>query len=264
MISAFFIRRPIFACVIAIVIMLGGVLALNTLSISQYPEIAPPTIQISASYPGADAQTVENSVTKIIEQGMTGLDNLDYMTATSTSTGQAEITLTFTNKANPDTAQMQVQNKLQLVTALLPSMVQSTGLTVTKSSSDFPMVIGFVSTDGRMTEADLSDYVKSALNDTLKRVEGVGNTQLFGCRLCHADLARPGQARQICPDASRCGGRDPIPEYASLRGSTRWPARTDRAAAQRHGYGAKSSANAGAVSQYYPQEYRRRLAGAHQ
>jgi multidrug efflux pump len=180
MISAFFIRRPIFACVIAIVIMLGGVLALNTLSISQYPEIAPPTIQISASYPGADAQTVENSVTKIIEQGMTGLDNLDYMTATSTSTGQAEITLTFTNKANPDTAQMQVQNKLQLVTALLPSMVQSTGLTVTKSSSDFPMVIGFVSTDGRMTEADLSDYVKSALNDTLKRVEGVGNTQLFG------------------------------------------------------------------------------------
>ena len=180
MISAFFIDRPIFACVIAIVVMLGGLLALTGLPVSQYPEIAPPTIQITAAYPGADARTVENSVTKIIEQGMTGLDHLDYMTSTSTSTGQADITLTFTNAANPDVAQMQVQNKLQLVTALLPTMVQSNGLTVTKSSSAFLMVVGFVSTDGKMTATDLSDYVKSALNDTLKRVEGVGNTQLFG------------------------------------------------------------------------------------
>jgi len=180
MLSAFFINRPIFAWVIAIVIMLGGALALNRLSISQYPDIAPPTIQITASYPGADGQTVENSVTKVIEQGMTGLDNLDYMTATSTSTGQAEITLTFTTKANPDVAQMQVQNKLQLVTSLLPAMVQSTGLTVTKSSAGFLMVVGFVSTDGKMTDTDLSDYVKSTLNDTLKRIEGVSNTQLFG------------------------------------------------------------------------------------
>ncbi|MGP9812654.1 efflux RND transporter permease subunit [Rhodopseudomonas sp. NSM] len=180
MISAFFIRRPIFAWVIAIVIMLGGLLALTTLPVSQYPEIAPPTIQISASYPGADAQTVENSVTKVIEQGMTGLDNLDYMTASSTSSGQAEITLTFTNKANPDVAQMQVQNKLQLVTALLPSIVQTTGLSVTKSTNGFLMVVGFVSTNGKMSETDIADYVKSSLNDTLKRVEGVGNTQLFG------------------------------------------------------------------------------------
>ncbi|TRL27088.1 efflux RND transporter permease subunit [Methylosinus sporium] len=178
--SAFFIVRPIFASVIAIVVMLGGLLALAGLPVSQYPEIAPPTIQITATYPGADARTVENSVTKIIEQGMTGLDHLDYMTSTSTSTGQADITLTFTNAANPDVAQMQVQNKLQLVTALLPTMVQSNGLTVTKSSSAFLMVVGFVSTDGRMTDTDLSDYVKSALNDTLKRVEGVGATQLFG------------------------------------------------------------------------------------
>ncbi|MBU3886739.1 efflux RND transporter permease subunit, partial [Methylosinus sp. KRF6] len=178
--SAFFIVRPIFACVIAIVVMLGGLLALIGLPVSQYPEIAPPTIQITATYPGADARTVENSVTKIIEQGMTGLDHLDYMTSTSTSTGQADITLTFTNAANSDVAQMQVQNKLQLVTALLPTMVQSNGLTVTKSSSAFLMVVGFVSTDGRMTDTDLSDYVKSALNDTLKRVDGVGNTQLFG------------------------------------------------------------------------------------
>jgi len=179
-ISAFFIARPIFASVIAIVVMLGGLLALIGLPVSQYPEIAPPTIQITANYPGADARTVENSVTKIIEQGMTGLDHLDYMTSTSTSTGQADITLTFTNAANSDVAQMQAQNKLQLVTALLPTMVQSNGLTVTKSSSAFLMVVGFVSTDGKMTGTDLSDYVKSALNDTLKRVEGVGNTQLFG------------------------------------------------------------------------------------
>ncbi|TRL35556.1 efflux RND transporter permease subunit [Methylosinus sporium] len=178
--SAFFIARPIFASVIAIVVMLGGLLALIGLPVSQYPEIAPPTIQITATYPGADARTVENSVTKIIEQGMTGLDHLDYMTSTSTSTGQADITLTFTNAANPDVAQMQVQNKLQLVTALLPTMVQSNGLTVTKSSNAFLMVVGFVSTDGKMTGTDLSDYVKSALNDTLKRVEGVGATQLFG------------------------------------------------------------------------------------
>ncbi|WP_315767944.1 MULTISPECIES: efflux RND transporter permease subunit [unclassified Bradyrhizobium] len=222
MISAFFINRPIFAWVIAIGIMLGGLLALNTLSVSQYPEIAPPSIQISASYPGADAQTVENSVTKIIEQGMTGLDNLDYMTASSTSTGQAEITLTFTNRANPDVAQMQVQNKLQLVTALLPAMVQTTGLTVTKSSSGFLMVIGFVSTDGRMSETDLSDYVKSSLNDALKRVEGVGNTQLFGggyamriwldpdklvkYALIPADVAAAIQAQNTQVSAGQLGG----------------------------------------------------------
>ncbi|WP_161915088.1 efflux RND transporter permease subunit [Methylosinus sp. C49] len=194
--SAFFIVRPIFASVIAIVVMLGGLLALIGLQVSQYPEIAPPTIQITATYPGADARTVENSVTKIIEQGMTGLDHLDYMTSTSTSTGQADITLTFTNAANPDVAQMQVQNKLQLITALLPTMVQSNGLTVTKSSSAFLMVVGFASTDGKMTGTDLSDYVKSALNDTLKRVEGVGNTQLFGA----------GYAMRIWLDPDRLAG----------------------------------------------------------
>ncbi|MBS0247823.1 MAG: efflux RND transporter permease subunit [Proteobacteria bacterium] len=222
MTSAFFINRPIFAWVIAIVIMLSGLLAVSTLSISQYPEIAPPSIQISANYPGADAQTVENSVTKIIEQGMTGLDNLDYMTASSTSSGQADITLTFTNRANPDVAQMQVQNKLQLVTALLPSIVQTGGLTVTKSSSAFLMVVGFVSTDGRMSETDLSDYVKNSLNDTLKRVDGVGNTQLFGAgyamriwldpdkllkyALTPADIAAAIQAQNTQVSAGQLGG----------------------------------------------------------
>jgi len=178
--SNFFINRPNFAWVIAIVIMLGGLLALNSLSISQYPQIAPTTVRISATYPGADAETVENSVTKIIEQGMTGIDNLDYMTATSTSTGNASLTLTFTSSADADVAQMQVQNKLQLVTSQLPQIVQSTGITVTKSSDSFLMVIGFVSTDGKMNATDLADYVESTLNDTLKRVDGVGETQMFG------------------------------------------------------------------------------------
>ncbi|OHV89127.1 efflux RND transporter permease subunit [Mesorhizobium sp. ORS 3428] len=178
--STFFINRPIFAWVIAIVIMLGGLLALRSLPISQYPQIAPTTVNISASYPGADAQTVENSVTKVIEQGMTGIDNLDYMTATSTSTGQASITLTFTSAANPDTAQVQTQNKLQLVQSQLPQVVQSNGITVSKSSTGFLMVVGFVSGDGKMNSTDLADYVDSTINDTLKRVEGVGSTQLFG------------------------------------------------------------------------------------
>lgn len=178
--SRFFIDRPIFAWVIAIVIMLGGLLALRTLPVAQYPQIAPTTVRISTNYPGADAATVENSVTKIIEQGMTGIDNLDFMTSTSTSTGQSQITLTFTSAANPDTAQVQVQNKLQLVTPLLPQIVQNNGLSVTKSSTGFLMVIAFVSTDGKLTATDLADYVSSTLNDTLKRVDGVGDTQLFG------------------------------------------------------------------------------------
>ncbi|MDR3497057.1 MAG: efflux RND transporter permease subunit [Ancalomicrobiaceae bacterium] len=178
--SRFFIDRPIFAWVIAITVMLAGLLAVNTLSISRYPEIAPPTISINATYPGADAQTVENSVTKVIEQGMTGLDNLDYIASTSTSTGQAQITLTFTSGANSDVAQMQVQNKLQLVTAQLPQIVQSTGISVNKASTGFLLVVSFVSTDGKMSNIDLADFIDSSLNDTLKRVPGVGSTQLFG------------------------------------------------------------------------------------
>lgn len=178
--SRFFIDRPIFAWVIAIVIMLAGLLSITMLSVSQYPQIAPTSVRITAIYTGADAQTVENSVTKVIEQGMTGIDNLDYMTSTSTATGQAQITLTFTNQANPDVAQMQVQNKLQLITSNLPQVVQSTGITVTKSTSSFFMVVSFVSTDNKLTPIDLADYVDSTLNDTLKRIEGVGDTQIFG------------------------------------------------------------------------------------
>ncbi|CAG9193381.1 multidrug efflux pump RND permease AcrB [Paraburkholderia tropica] len=178
--SAFFIKRPVFAWVLAIVVMLAGLLALKRLPVAQYPEIAPTTISISASYAGADAQTIENSVTRVIEQGLTGLDNLLYMSAGSDASGEVEIRLTFSNAANPDVAQMQVQNKLQLVTAQLPSVVQSTGLTVTKSSASFLMVIGIVSKDGKLSSVDLDDYAGSTLQDPIRRVPGVGNTQLFG------------------------------------------------------------------------------------
>ncbi|UXT24000.1 efflux RND transporter permease subunit (plasmid) [Agrobacterium tumefaciens] len=178
--SLFFINRPIFAWVIAVCVMLAGVLSITGLSISQYPQIAPTSVTISASYSGADAQTVENSVTKVIEQGMTGIDNLDYMTATSTSTGEASIELTFTNKADPDVAQMQVQNKLQQVESNLPTAVQTAGITVTKSTSSFLLIAAFVSTDSKLSSTDISDYIDSTLKDRIARVEGVGDTQMFG------------------------------------------------------------------------------------
>ncbi|MEQ1409070.1 efflux RND transporter permease subunit [Neorhizobium sp. Rsf11] len=177
--SLFFIRRPIFAWVISIVIMLGGVLAINTLSISQYPEIAPPTVRISASYTGASADTVKKTVTQIIEDGMTGLDGLTYMTSSST-TGQASISLTFDNSVDADIAQVQVQNKLQLVTSQLPSIVQDLGIEVTKSTSSILLVGALVSTDGKRSSADLGDIFSTQIEDQVKRLEGVGSINSFG------------------------------------------------------------------------------------
>ncbi|MFB9953490.1 efflux RND transporter permease subunit [Rhizobium puerariae] len=177
--SHFFIRRPIFAWVIAIVIMLGGVLAINTLSISQYPEIAPPTVRISASYTGASADTVKKTVTQIIEDGMTGLDGLTYMTSSST-TGQASISLTFDNSVDADIAQVQVQNKLQLVTSQLPSIVQDLGIEVTKSTSSILLVGALVSSDGKRSSADLGDIFSTQIEDQVKRLEGVGSINSFG------------------------------------------------------------------------------------
>jgi multidrug efflux pump len=180
--SRFFIDRPIFAWVIAIVVMFAGVLSITTLSVSQYPQIAPTTVRITLNYPGADAQTVENSVTKVIEQGMTGIDNLDYMSSNSTSTGQASISLTFTSNADPDVAQMQVQNNLQLVQSRLPQSVQNAGITVSKSTSSFFMIASFYSSDDTLTANDIADFIDVSLNDTLRRIPGVGDTQVFGSR----------------------------------------------------------------------------------
>jgi multidrug efflux pump len=178
--ARFFIDRPIFAWVIAIIIMISGALSITRLPISMYPTIAPPAVSISASYPGASAEAVENAVTQVIEQNMKGLDGLIYMSATSQASGQANITLTFASGTNPDIAQVQVQNKLQLAMPLLPQEVQRQGVSVTKSRSGFLLIIGFVSKDGSMARADLADYVGSNLRDPLSRVAGVGTVQLFG------------------------------------------------------------------------------------
>lgn len=178
--SRFFIERPIFAWVIAMLIMLMGVLAIFKLPIEQYPRIAPPTVTVSAAYPGASAQTIQDSVTQIIEQQMKGLDGLMYMSSSSSSSGAAQVTLTFENGVNPDTAQVQVQNKLQSAMSSLPEMVQRMGVSVNKSSSGFLMVLGFVSEDGSMTGSDIADYLNSNVADQLSRVQGVGNVNVFG------------------------------------------------------------------------------------
>ncbi|MBX4899410.1 MULTISPECIES: efflux RND transporter permease subunit [Rhizobium] len=178
--SRFFISRPIFAWVLAIAVMMTGAIAITTLPISQYPQIAPTSVRITANYPGADAKTVEDSVTKLIEQGMTGIENLDYVSSNSSATGEASITLTFTSAADPDVAQMQVQNNLQLVQARLPSAVQDTGLTVSKSTASFFLIASFLSEDDSLSGTDIADFVDSSLMDALRRVPGIGEVQLLG------------------------------------------------------------------------------------
>lgn len=180
MMSKYFINRPIFAWVIAILIMLVGIIAMRHLPVEQYPQIAPPTVSVSAIYPGADAQTVENTVTQVIEQQMKGLDGLMYMSSGSSANGLASITLTFENDVDPDTAQIQVQNKLQAATSSLPVDVQRQGLSVNKSGSSFLMVASFISEDGSMTQSDIADYINTNVVDSLSRVGGVGSLNVFG------------------------------------------------------------------------------------
>ncbi len=178
--ARFFIDRPVFAWVISILIMGIGVLAIRLLPVAQYPEIAPPSVTVSANYPGASAETVANTVTQMIEQQMTGLDGLRYFSSRSTSQGNTEITLTFETGTDADIAQVQVQNKLGQATPLLPEIVQRQGITVEKSSAGFLMVVGMISTDGTLDQVDLSDYMSTNLVDELSRVEGVGSVRVFG------------------------------------------------------------------------------------
>lgn len=178
--SRFFIDRPIFAWVVAIIIMLIGALAITRVPISRYPEIAPPSISVTAAYPGASAKTVEDSVTQIIEQNLTGLDGLLYINSTSDNNGSVAITLTFASGTNPDTAQVQVQNRVQQATPLLPQIVQQQGISVSKANSAFLVAIGFVSEDGKMNRGDIADYLSTHVVDQISRVEGVGTVRLFG------------------------------------------------------------------------------------
>ncbi|MEJ8321740.1 efflux RND transporter permease subunit [Kosakonia sacchari] len=180
MFSSFFVRRPVFAWVIAILIMMAGILAIRTLPVAQYPDVAPPAIKISATYTGASAQTLENSVTQVIEQQLTGLDNLLYFTSTSSSDGQVDITVTFEQGTDPDTAQVQVQNKVQQAESRLPTEVTQSGVTVVKSQSNFLLIMGLYDKTDRATSSDIADWLVSNMQDPLARVNGVGSLQVFG------------------------------------------------------------------------------------
>src|SRR5512137_613630 len=176
----FFINRPIFAWVIAIMVMLAGLLSIKTLPVSQYPAIAPPQIAINATYPGASAQTVQDTVTQVIEQKLNGIDNLIYMSSTSDSAGAVSINLNFKAGTDPNIAQVQVQNKLQLATPLLPQVVQRQGIQVVKSTRNFLMIVGTVSEDGSYNRYELTDYLVANIQDVVSRLEGVGEVTVFG------------------------------------------------------------------------------------
>ncbi|WP_114809178.1 efflux RND transporter permease subunit [Paraburkholderia kururiensis] len=228
--AKFFIDRPIFAWVIAIILMLGGIASIFTLPVAQYPTIAPPAVQISASYPGASADTVQNTVTQVIEQQMSGLDHLLYLSSTSDDSGTATITLTFAAGTNPDIAQVQVQNKLQLATPLLPQVVQQLGTKVTKSSSSFLLVLAFNSENGSMSRYDLANYVASNVQDPISRIDGVGTVTLFGSQyamriwldpnkltnysLTPVDVTNAISAQNVQVSAGQLGGTPAVPGQA--------------------------------------------------
>jgi HAE1 family hydrophobic/amphiphilic exporter-1/multidrug efflux pump len=221
-VAQFFIERPIFAWVVAILIMLAGGLSILSLPVSQYPAIAPPTISVTASFPGASASTLEETVTQVIEQRMNGLDHLRYLASSSDSAGNAQVVLTFEAGTNPDIAQVQVQNKLQLAMPQLPQEVQRQGVRVAKSASSFLLIIGLVSEDGSMTRNDISDYAYSSLQDHISRVSGVGEVQTFGSqyamriwldpdrlvsyRLTPLDVSSAVQAQNAQVSAGQLGG----------------------------------------------------------
>jgi len=178
--ARYFIDRPIFAYVLAVMVVIAGILSLRTLPIAQFPAIAPPAVSITANYPGADAQTLENTTTQIIEQQMKGIDHLRYFSSSSSSAGSVTITLTFEQGTDPDIAQVQVQNKLQAATPLLPQEVQRQGIIVAKATQNFLLFVGVYSENGKHNADDLADIVASRISDPLSRVSGVGDTQIFG------------------------------------------------------------------------------------
>ena len=257
----FFINRPIFAWVIAIMVMLAGLLAIKTLPVSQYPPIAPPQITINAMYPGASAQTVQDTVTQVIEQKLNGIDNLIYMSSTSDSAGAVAINLTFKAGTDPNIAQVQVQNKLQLATPLLPQVVQRQGIQVVKSTRNFLLIVGLVSEDGSMNRYALTDYMVSNVQDIVSRLEGVGEVQMFGSQnamriwlnpaklnnyhLTTNDVIAALQAQNAQVSAGQFGG---TPAAAGT-------------AAERHHHRPHPAADPGAVRRHHPAHQQRRLHG---
>src|SRR6202050_4281885 len=178
----FFINRPVFAWVIAIILMLAGALSITNLPVAQYPSIAPPAVSITVTDPGASAETVQSTVVQVIEQQLNGIDNLIYFSSESDKDGSMTITLNFKQGTNPDIAQVQVQNKLQLATPLLPPEVQQQGIRVAKSTKNFLLAVGFVSNDGSMGSGEIADFIASNVQDPLSRTAGVGDYQLFGAQ----------------------------------------------------------------------------------
>ena len=239
--SKFFINRPIFAWVVAIVVMLAGGLAIKGLPINQYPNVAPPAVAISVTYPGASAQTVQDTVVQVIEQQLNGLDGLRYITSASESDGSMQIVVTFEQGTNPDIAQVQVQNKLNLATPMLPQEVQQQGIRVAKYQMNFMLVVGLVSEDGRMKSEDLADYIASNIQDPLSRTVGVGDFQLFGApyamriwldpaklnahQLTPTDVIAAVQTQNVQVSAGQLGGlptvNDKVQLQATVLGKTR-------------------------------------------
>ncbi|MDU4092044.1 MAG: efflux RND transporter permease subunit [Pantoea sp.] len=236
MFSRFFIYRPVFAWVIAILIMLLGALSITQLPVEQYPDVAPPSVNISATYTGASAETLENSVTQVIEQQLTGLDNLLYFTSSSSSRGSVTVTVTFSQGTDPDTAQVQVQNKVQQALSRLPSEVQQLGVTVTKSQSNFLLVMGLYDTSNKSSSNDIGDWLVSNMQEPLARTEGVGDIQVFGGQyamriwldpyklasfsLQPSDVSAAIQAQNIQISAGKIGGL-PSPDNQQLTATVR-------------------------------------------
>src|SRR5262245_15307928 len=193
MLARFFASRPVFAWVMSIIIILAGIAAIRVLPVAQYPDVATPSVNISAGYPGASAETVENSVTQVLEQSLTGIDGIVYFSGSSSSSGQSNIHVSFTQGTDPDTAQVQVQNKVQQAVPRLPPAVQQQGIVVSKSQSNFLMIVSIYDDSDTATEGDIADFLVSTLSDQVARVDGVGSIQVFGASYAMRIWLDPGK-----------------------------------------------------------------------
>ena len=219
--ARFFIDRPIFAWVVAILIMLLGGLAITQLPIAQYPNVAPPSISVTANYAGASAETLQDTVTSVIEQQLNGIDNLLYMSSSSDASGLATVTLYFTPGTNPDTAQVQVQNKVQLATPSLPQTVQQQGVVIAKATRNFMMFFTLSTANDSLDQAALGNYIAANVLDPIRRVSGVGDALMFGSQYAMRVWLNPDQVEQLRPDRQRRDQRDPGPEHTGARWTDR-------------------------------------------
>ena len=262
MLSRFFIDRPVFAWVIAILIMLAGALSITSLPIAQYPSIAPPTITVIATYPGASAKTLEDTVTQVIEQRLNGIDNLRYIEVRR-APRMARRRSRSPSKAAPirTPRRCRCRTRSPLATPLLPQEVQQQGVQVNKSVRNFLIVVGLISEDGSMSGTDLADYNSSAMQDPISRLPGVGEIQTFGTQYAMRIWLDPDKLTKYQLATVGCGHRGPGAECPGLRGRARRPAVAAGPAAECHDHGAEPAANAGAIRRH-PAARRARMARA--